>query len=324
VTLRHASAAEKKALGALTFAVWGEQLTPEGYAVREERLRGHPFSRAALTSWVLVDDHDRVLSSCETYRMESRLRRRSPAGAEPVTPGVVYAIASVYTEPALRGRGHASRLMDELVIRLSADDPAAHAAILFSDVGASLYERSGFVARRALDCVFPAATDPGAAGSDLLTAERLPAALVAARPPDAELLVWPTAAQLDWHLERARIWADLLGRPAPESCGARAGASTVFWAGDLRNGRLLLLLCDVRDAREGAALIGAARRQAARAQLDEVRLWLDPEPPPGSALLGGGVPAERPGALPMIRPFERRWPGLRPWAFSHIPRALWV
>src|SRR5690348_7346079 len=111
----------------LTHDAWGEKLTAEQFVVREERLRAHAWPRADLTTWFLRDDDGAVLASCETYRMRSFL----DGGA-----GESHGIASVYTEPRLRGRGYATQLMDLVLARVRDERPAAHAMLLFSDVGA--------------------------------------------------------------------------------------------------------------------------------------------------------------------------------------------
>jgi predicted GNAT family acetyltransferase len=133
-----ASLDEQRQRDAQTHDAWGEKLTPAQFIAREERLRTHAWPRAALTTWFLRDDDGALLASCETYHMRSFLD-----GAR----GDSFGIASVFTEPALRQRGHATRLMDLVTARVRQDWPAAHAMLLFSDVGAAIYERSGYRAR---------------------------------------------------------------------------------------------------------------------------------------------------------------------------------
>ena len=52
-------------------------------------------------------------------------------------------IGAVYTPEAARGRGHAAELMRQLLVEASAE--GASAALLFSDIEPSYYERLGFV-----------------------------------------------------------------------------------------------------------------------------------------------------------------------------------
>src|SRR2546429_2590439 len=98
--LVQADEAERLALDRLTYQAWGTRLDPAQYLEREARLRAHPWSQQALTSWLLLSDGGELLSSCETYRMDS-----FAAGA----PGATFGVASVFTEPRLRGHGHGSQ-----------------------------------------------------------------------------------------------------------------------------------------------------------------------------------------------------------------------
>src|ERR1700749_598032 len=152
-----ADAADKRARDRLTYAAWGEALTPEQYLIREERLCAHEWARASMRSWLWRDADGAVLSSCESYRMCSAVEGER---------GETWAVASVYTEPALRGRGHARAMMDALVARAKAE--GVQASTLFSDVAPVLYERSGYAARSAEDLVFPPAPGTGTTGVEAL------------------------------------------------------------------------------------------------------------------------------------------------------------
>lgn len=306
-----AAEAQKSARDLVTHAAWGERLTVDAYADRERRLRSHPWAREAMRTWLLVEGGE-ILASCETFRMKSWLRR----GARR-EEGSVHAIASVFTEPALRGRGHATTMMRRLVERTVRAEPDVHGLTLFSDVGPAIYARAGFRAAEAMDVVLEAAPgDPTAVVDALIDETEVARALAAIPLPDVEFLVWPTAAQVDWHLERERAYAELLGRPRPVAAGARSGRSVLLWAGDLKNDRLAGLVMHAYDPGEAAALLEAARRVAARAGLAEVRLWEVPRP-----FTTPGVRVEREGSLPMLCPLAK---GLDVDAWQRIPRALWV
>src|SRR5690349_3861376 len=173
-------------------------------------------------------------------------------------PGLTLGVGSVFTERRLRGRGHASRLL-ELVAAQTRD---AQAFILFSDVGAPIYERIGYVARQSGDLVFtPAPGDPSAA-AQLLGESEVGAALAAIPRPTGGFVVWPTAAQIDWHLERERIWAPLIDRARLGSAGARTEGGVALWMADFKNDRLLVLLFWAPSRPAALALCEAARREA--------------------------------------------------------------
>ena len=297
-----ADESDRRARDHRTYDAWGARHSLEQYLEFERRLRAHPFAREALATWLLIGDDGAVLSSCETYEMQS-----FASGA----PGVTFGVASVFTERRLRGRGYASQLLT----LLAAEAQGAHALILFSDVGAPLYERLGYVARPASDLVFSAlAGDPWAAAEPLADSDLAEA--LAAVPRPSGFVVWPTAAQLDWHLERDRTFAALAGRTRVGSAGACAGDGIALWAGDSKRERLQVLLFLAPDREAATALGEAARRAAARADLKEVRVWACPD---AAALGGRGLPRE--GSLPMLRPLAA---GVRPEDWTFIPRAIWV
>lgn len=295
---------DKRALDRLTFAEWGTGLDPERYLVREERLRAHRWARETMTTW-LWRDEAAVLASCETYRMRSFVDGER---------GETWAVASVFTAPALRGRGYARGMMAALVGRARA--AGAQASTLFSDVGAPLYEASGYRARPAEDIVFPPVAGDAAAVVGALLTEA-----PTVEPPDEEFVVWPDAAQLDWHLERTRTYGELLGgRPPLVAVGARAGDGTIVWAIDWTKESLKVLLLAARRAHEAEALVQAARRTAAAMALREVRVWAQPWSFGGRADLGGDRVA-RVGSLPMIAAFA---PGVGAEKWTQIPRGVWV
>lgn len=298
----------------LTHESWGKGLTAEGYLERESRLREHPWSRDGMASWVFKDDRGAILASCETFRMESFLPGASEAGRS-------YGIASVFTEHHLRGRGHASRMMSLVHEQVLERDPEAHACILFSDVGPALYNRSGYVERPAQDRVFePAEGDPGE-GVALVGEADVPEALASIPRPQAGFTIWPTAGQIDWHIERERAYSSVLGRPRPPACGARAGRSTILWAGGFKTNELCILLLHAESPDELHVLLRAARRAARAAGLDRVSCWDYPMPLPWPAGPEGGALEARDGAIPMLRPMD---PRVSPDTWTVVPRALWV
>jgi GNAT superfamily N-acetyltransferase len=296
--LRPASPAEKARRDRVTHAAWGERLEADAYAEREAGLRAHPWARAGMTTWLWTDGGDGILASCETFRMESRLRGHA---------GCTFGVASVFVEAHRRGEGHATAMMRALVDQLG-DVPESQAVILFSDVGIEIYARAGFVARPAFETIVPAPA-PGAASPDPAVTfldEAAARAAAADCVPGGAFVVTPTPAQIDWHLERERLYARLLGRPRPAAWGATTGGAVAVWCGDLKNERLDVLLLDGEGSGRDA-LVAAAGRVAANAGLRSVVLW------------EGRTP--RTSSLPMIAPLSG---GLDPEEWMWIPRALWM
>lgn len=312
--LVEATEEEKLARDPLCHTAWGTRLTPEQFFERERRLRGHPWARERMITWLWKDDRGEVLASCETFRMDSVI-----AGTD---WGSTYGVASVFTEPRLRGRGYCTGMMKALVQRLRESDPRAQGSILFSDVGAPLYERAGYVARAGMDRVWsPLPGDPREGVDASFTDADVPREQAAMPVPEASFVVWPSAGQLDWHLERERAYSALMQRPRPSHCGARVGDSRAFWMGDLKDGRLMVLMLQAGSAEDATALLQSARRVAHAAQLGEVRLYDVRVPFAWPNDERGGRLAERDGGLAMLAPLDAR---VRPEEWHGVMRALWM
>jgi len=295
-----------------THQAWGGTLPVEAYLALEARLRRHPWPRAELATWLLCADGGEVLSSCETYRMGSQ---RSGE------PGHSYGVASVYTAPDKRLKGYAGELLERLCAHLAGTVADAQAVVLYSDVALRVYQRSGFTARPALNLAFASVSgDPRDGVDALLREDGLAAALAGIPPPADPFAILPVPEQIDWHLERERIYSALMARDRPEACGARAGAGTVLWAADFRTGQLLVLLLHAPGEAEAAALLTCARRTAEAAGLGRTILWRTP----GDRPWPGSVPEDRLVCLdsvPMLRPLD---PRILAADWRWIPRALWV
>jgi GNAT superfamily N-acetyltransferase len=313
-----ATDAQKIERDLLAHEAWGQGLSPEGFAERERRLRGQAWASEVMRTWLLVDEGGAILASCETFRMESVVH---PKGAGDPALGSTYGVASVFTEPRLRGRGYASGMMSLLPAAILAEDPAAHAIILFSDVGPAIYARVGYVERPAFDWVIEAEEgDPGE-GVQLVGEEEIASALSLIPRPAEGFVIWPTAGQVDWHIERERVYASLLGGDRPTGSGARAGGSVALWACNFKSNELFILLLHANGTRELQAIVRSARRTARRAGLSRVRIWEQPVAAPWTAGTAGFERRPREGGLPMLKPLD---PRVSPEDWAVIPRALWV
>ncbi len=286
---------QRRARDALNFEAWGTLLTSAQYAAREQQLRAHRWSREALDSWILESESGQPLASCETYRTDSFVNG---------SRGTTWSVASVYTEPKLRGKGFATCMMELLVHRISDIDPRAHAIVLYSDVGTAIYERSGFVAADSgRDRVWLA--EPGDIAGELC--EEPP---VLARPNEP-FVVWPNAAQIDWHRERERAYASLLGRTPIATAGACAGDGVLLWMTGFRADRLLILGWNGKNLEP---LLRTARSVAAAEGLEKVVMWDQP----GAS---GGTLEPRVGGVPMLLALD---PRVQASDWRTIPRAVWV
>ncbi len=306
---------EKRSRDPLTHRAWGQRISQAAWFGREERLRAHPWCGSGMTTWLWKDEAGAVLASCETFRMRS-LRRHEGAEQE----GVGFGVASVFTEERLRGRGHALAMMQALSAELRRCEPRAHAILLFSEVGATLYQRAGYEPRLCHDRIFAVEAAAAApAEARWIGEHEVEGALARFALPDAPFVVWPTAAQIDWHLERARIYAEALGRGLPATCGVELPGARALWAADYKNERLAILLAEAADPGAAQQLVQAASAAALAAGLAEVRIWETPSLPLQPEV-GRRVPRDD-DALPMLLPLA---PGVLAEDWRDIPRALWV
>jgi hypothetical protein len=296
-----ATDAEKKTRDPLTHAEWGQGLTPEQWLEREAVLRAHPWAAAMMETWFLREG-EKTLASCETFRTPARVGDAL---------GDVYAVASVFTEPALRGRGHATAMIDALNQTLQGREDAL-GSILFSDVGAPIYQRSGYQPFPAFEWVLPPlAGDPETSARPL---DRIVAPeLGPARQNTLDLYL--RVEQFDWHLERERFYAHALNkRPAPFH-GAQQGSAFISWMASFKENALRVLGLELGKPEETAAVLRTAQHMAHALGLGSVRIW---EPHPGFPPLPGER-RPREGELPMARLYRHTAFG---WRGVH--RAAWV
>jgi hypothetical protein len=310
-----ATEAQKEMRDVVTAEAWGTGLSSEAYLRREQRLRALAVPRLGMRTWLLVEGTGRILSSCETFTFPSIFRTN---GSE--AWGQSFGVASVFTEVRLRGRGYATRMLDWLCETLGREK-AAHAVVLYSDVSASQYARSGFVARPAYDWRWPAAAASVESDAAFFEDDALTWRWAARTVSPGRLVLHPTVDTFHWFLERERIYCAELGRPRPRACGAAVGSSLALWYAQPKDGRLWLHWLDAENAKSARALINAARVVARDAGLSEVRLWEEPDGPPSPEGLEGGLRERRSGGLPMIRPLDAL---IQPTDWRRIPRALWV
>lgn len=280
-THRRATTAEKIERDLVTYEAWGTKLTREEYLLREHALRAHPYADAAMDTWLLLDG-GAVLSSLETFRGD--------AVAASGQRGHCYGVASVFTEALHRGNGYATALLSSTLRTLADEDPRAMASVLFSDVGAALYERSGYRAIPGDDLIFSAA-------ESAFVGEAIPRGSAPAGHPGAGFSLVATPLQIDWHHERQALYAAFLGRREPPSIGVRLGDHHAVWLCDFKHDRLLLLSFSASEA-AAPTLLATARHVAHQAGLADVVAWASEGIPEAAARLGRRAP--RVGTLVMV------------------------
>jgi hypothetical protein len=117
----------------LTYPIWNEGLTRAAYGQWNIAQTKTAWGSAHLCRFALLDDAGNLLASAKRYRHDVRLDGRN---------GWMAGFGAVFTPEPLRGRGHATTLLELLIERERAD--GALLASLFSEIGADFYARLGF------------------------------------------------------------------------------------------------------------------------------------------------------------------------------------
>ena len=118
----------------LTYDIWNEGLSERAYSQWNAAQMRTPWGRTHLQRLALVDVSGRLLATAKRYRYRMRLDGRV---------GWMSGIGAVFTPPLQRGKGYASQLIEQL-LEIERKEGALLAG-LFSEIGATFYERLGFI-----------------------------------------------------------------------------------------------------------------------------------------------------------------------------------
>jgi GNAT superfamily N-acetyltransferase len=289
------------------YDIWNEGLSRKAYwnwwaaQLRTEwaglTVGGRPrLSRTALA------EGGRVLASAKEYLFDATLDGRSIS---------VVGIGAVFTQPARRRRGYAALLIEQLLAR--AQSNGADLALLFSEIGASYYERLGFTALPMFDLELQIerAADGGAPAMLVRHAlDRDLSALVELnrnRAAPYRFHLDRDASLLTYSIDRKRLLTSLgpPGRRPFNFFVAEEGGSAAAYVVIAADPRWTIEECGDRDpsgARVGAMLQLLLARDPA-APVPPIRAWL----PPGLLPPQVSVTARRPSAeIMMVRPLTSR------------------
>jgi GNAT superfamily N-acetyltransferase len=306
------------ALDTLTHAAWGRTLSLPQYLKRERILRAAPFSQHGLRAWTL--------------------QRVSLGGRGGTTgQGVGHGIASVFVEPSQRGHGYASELLRRVHATLQAE--GALLCFLWSEIGPTLYQRLGYVARPLSLRRYAAAPKEESHGAappwQLLTLAELGTALAVRQLGNRGLpfRIDVGHSQIDWYIRRAAFYSACQGRPISRYVAAQAGDALAVFCPDLVGNvlRILTLYPGSRLATAGSVFEPRSAEgenlrnalHAARTVAGELGL--------NAAYLRGGTQMPEADDLPMVlilpsadtqRGMQR--PLLRAEDWQDYERGLWL
>ncbi len=314
------------------YHAWGSGIPLELYLRREEALNDGELCRKAMRMWLLKNDCDEILASCETYAA-----RIWYGQAEGDLNGLkLETVASVLVEPRLRGQGYAGELLKQLSERLKFEEVAGVA--LYSDVGPGLYRRAGSFLHPARESIRVVTGEPWPDAADEITLAHVadllkeetrhvhPRLAMTSVPSIVEV---PTAERIEWFNVRSQFRAWSRGQQPPVVVGARGpDGGYVLWTADAPEAALHALVWRPRSPADAAVLAQAALAQAGEQDLQKVIWWdadrdtgLDPfrapelQPP-------GAMARDRESSLPMLawlddsRPFPLVWAGIERFGWS--------
>ncbi len=239
--LTHPTAGEcRESIWRLSFRAWGDTLSLPQYLEESAYLTSVPLAKdGRMTIWVLVDkasppDHRPILCSCETFRKHALISDKDGN----VIDSIVHGIASVYCNPAYRGRGYASRMMRELAKRLpswQAEDMKCAGSVLYSDIGKTYYAKFGWhpfpnnthiEVQPSIPTSPPKASQLLAGDLDQLCKQDEALSRAAIAHPSGgkiRMMLVPDIDHMLWHHKKAEFAADKLFGESPPVKGAIAG-----------------------------------------------------------------------------------------------------
>lgn len=116
-----------------TYTLWHEKLTRRAYGQLNAAQLRTPWGARHLQRVALVDDRGELLATAKRYRFDGVLDGRDVR---------LCGLGAVFTPEDRRGRGYATALIERLLEQERSEGAAA--AILFSEIGPSFYERLSF------------------------------------------------------------------------------------------------------------------------------------------------------------------------------------
>ncbi|TVY30198.1 Uncharacterized protein LHYA1_G000745 [Lachnellula hyalina] len=176
LTLVHPTPNEKLEVWTENWKNWGTALSLKDYIERETHLADIPPTRdGGVTHWILTDpslppDARPILSFCESLRRRTFVSLPSVE----VQEGIVHGIGSVFSSPAYRGRGYATRMLSDLGPILNTWQQEAgksHFSILYSDIGKKYYANLGWKPFASSHVSLPSAASPATNGANVNKAE---------------------------------------------------------------------------------------------------------------------------------------------------------
>jgi GNAT superfamily N-acetyltransferase len=225
---------------------WRGVLSMEDYLRREDVLQATNLCKEGkITGWILTSDALQknadgsrpILAACESIPVHAYV-----AVDGKLTSIQAHGIASVYTRPEHRGKGYASRMMQDLGKRLeiwqSPNGEPNQFSCLFSDIGSQFYARYGWRVFPSTHILLPPvdhetykATKFSTSVHDLSLADLKQLSMVSyfeealretsrSQPQKRLVAVCPDIDHMEWHLARDQIQTEIIGKEVATVNGA--------------------------------------------------------------------------------------------------------
>jgi len=285
--LRELTGEERSAYLRGIHPIWGGLLDEPRFLAFQRRLADAPEAqgRYRILGWF---DGDRLLSAVKIYELHGAAAGRALR---------VVGIGAVYTPPSLRRGGHAFAMLQAALER--ARTAGAQAALLFSDIDVTYYERLGFRPVESREASVETSQLPKPAGGfrSAMAGDESALARIFALPRASEqrLHLLRDEWTVRFQLRRLRELARARGVGEPE-WGVMAETRSGEGGAMLRFGRdsvdVLDAACSNDSARE--ALFGGLRDCMQRTGRIRLRLW------PAAQLRGVFTTTERRSSIAMV------------------------
>ncbi len=139
-SVRVLGAVERERLAPRRAVEWGKMLTEREFVERNRRLYAHPFGKTRIRTYAIGEGSE-LFATLDILDVKLLVRFEQGVQEQGVQEQGAIHFASILTLPESRGKGLASRLINEVLRR----DKRGWAT-LFSGIGPGFYERLGFSA----------------------------------------------------------------------------------------------------------------------------------------------------------------------------------
>ena len=205
--LEKATDQERELLSLIRALSWRGNLSDQEFQDRNRKLYNHPFGRQKITTYVLKNPENKIVSSLDALQIKLFVKKGGQ-GSAAIQDG--FLIASFMTPPQHRRKGYATLLLN----RFFEVQPLS-IGVLYSDIGPKFYERWGFKISKRFVFEISGPFTKNQLTINPLEPKRWVEKVFDFRKskldqdPKAHIAVVPDIDFYDWQIERFRFFAQL-------------------------------------------------------------------------------------------------------------------